>query len=144
MWAALWRHLQWRGAALAGVGACWIAYGIGLLVAERPGLTSATAPLLQLLPLAMWGQVWIACGVVSMATGVLRPGRDVLGFAGAAGPPLMWALSFMAAAATGIYGSGWAAVPLYLAVVVLLVAVAALTGRGRRRCTCGEGAPDGH
>ncbi|WP_327413243.1 hypothetical protein [Streptomyces sp. NBC_01233] len=144
MWAALWRHLQWRGLTLAGVGACWIAYGIGLIVTARPGLVAATAPLIRLMGVEGWGGVWMVCGVAGVACGLLRPGRDIAGFAGVFLPPTVWGLAFVGASATGTYEVAWATAPLYAAIVLLVVVVAALTGGRRRSCTCDEGAPDGH
>lgn len=75
--------------------------------------------------------------------GALQPaGRDVLGFAGAAGPPLIWSLAYIAAAATGAYEAAWASAPPFVA-VVLLVGIVAKLSRGRvHRCAC-EGVADG-
>ncbi|MGW1938945.1 hypothetical protein [Streptomyces goshikiensis] len=136
MLAALWRHLRWRGLALAGVGACWITYGIGLIVTERPSLLLAAAPILRVMCLEGWGGVWIVCGAAGLVTAVLRPGRDMVGFAGAAGPPLIWGLAYLGAAATGAYEVAWASVPLFAAIVLLVVIVAVLTGGWTRRCAC--------
>ncbi|MET9470155.1 hypothetical protein ABZY44_36260 [Streptomyces sp. NPDC006544] len=143
MLAALWRHLGWRGLALAGVGACWIWYGVGLVVTARPGVVAAAAPVIRLMCVQGWGGVWIACGLAGVLTAALRPGRDLVGFAGMFLPPAVWGLAFLGSAATGAYGTAWASAPLYLAAVLLIVVVAALTG-GRRRCPCEEGAPNGH
>ncbi|MFJ5804878.1 hypothetical protein [Streptomyces sp. NPDC093093] len=143
MRAALWRHLQWRGVTLAGLGILWITYGIGLIVADRPGLVSATAPILRVMCLEAWGGVWIACGAAGLVTAVLRPGRDMWGFAGAAGPPLIWGLAYIAAAVTGAYEVAWASVPLFVAILLELVVIARLTGGRTRGCAC-EGVTDGH
>ncbi|MCY0956219.1 hypothetical protein [Streptomyces sp. H27-H5] len=142
MRAALWRHLGWRGLALAGVGACWVWYGIGLIVTDRPGVVSATGPLLSLACMEVWGAFWIAGGLAGMLTAALRPGRDLLGFAGLAGPLLWWALAFIASAATGAYDVAWAAIPLYVAPFLLVVVVGQVTGGRTRRCAC-EGVTDG-
>ncbi|MFD0353523.1 hypothetical protein ACFVHW_07200 [Streptomyces sp. NPDC127110] len=142
MLAALWRHLQWRGLTLAGLGILWITYGIGLIATDRPALVSAAAPLLRVMCLEAWGGVWIACGALGVVTAALRPGRDLAGFAGAAGPPLVWGLAYIAAAVTGSYGVAWASVPLFAAILLLVVIVAALTGGRTRGCAC-EGVADG-
>ncbi|MCX4540507.1 hypothetical protein [Streptomyces sp. NBC_01565] len=136
MLAALWRHLQWRGLALAVVGACWIWYGAGLIVTDRPGVAAATGPLLRLMCIEGWGCLWIACGLAGVLTAALRPGRDWPGFAGLAGPLIWWAAAFIAAAATGAYGVAWAALPLYIAPLVMVVVIAVVTGGRRRGCAC--------
>nr|WSX48902.1 hypothetical protein OG409_08030 [Streptomyces sp. NBC_00974] len=143
MRAALWRHLQWRGLTLASLGVLWVWYGVGLIVTDRPGISSALGPLLSIACIEVWGALWIVCGTAGLVTAVLRPGRDIVGFGAVAGPPVWWSASFIAAAATGAYGIAWAAAPLYVAVVLLLGIVAALSGGRRRSCTCDEGAPYG-
>ncbi|WP_327169575.1 hypothetical protein [Streptomyces subrutilus] len=143
MRAALWRHLGWRGLALAGVGACWIAYGIGLIVIDRPGVVAAAAPVIRLMCVEGWGGVWIACGTAGVVTAVLRPGRDLIGVGGVFLPPAVWGLAFVGSAATGAYEVAWASAPLYAAIVLLIGVVAALTGGRRRSCTCEGGAPHG-
>ncbi|MEV0884764.1 hypothetical protein AB0J03_13110 [Streptomyces microflavus] len=137
--SALWRHLQWRGLALAGPGAGWIVVGLGLILTDRPAVRQGAGPLIDLWCIEAWGGVWIACGVLGLVAGVMRPGRDMWGFAAIAGPPTWWALSYAVAAAVGRYSPGWATVPVYLVIVLLLVIIAALTGGRRRICTCERG-----
>ncbi|MFF8679481.1 hypothetical protein ACF07F_16380 [Streptomyces sp. NPDC015237] len=130
--ARLWRHLGWRGATLAGLGALWIVYGLGLILTTRGSISAGTAPLIRIMCIEAWGGVWIGCGVVGMVAGMLRPGRDVWGFAAVCLLPAYWALSFTATAVTGDYEVAWAAVPIYAAIVLLIVVVAVLS-RGRSR-----------
>ncbi|WHM32457.1 hypothetical protein OH540_21380 [Streptomyces sp. BPPL-273] len=141
--ARLWRHLGWRGLALAGVGGCWTVYGAGLIVTNRAGVNAATAPVTGLMCVEAWGAVWIACGVLAAIAGARRPGRDVWGFAAITLPLVVWLLAFAVAAITGEYEKGWASVPLFAAVLLLVVIVAALTGGRRRICTCERGGPSG-
>ncbi|WP_224339597.1 hypothetical protein [Streptomyces olivaceus] len=137
--ARLWRHLGWRGLALAGVGSCWTVYGAGLIVTTRSGVAAATSPVTGLMCMEAGGAVWIACGLLAVVAGARRPGRDVWGFAAVTLPPAVWLLAFTIAAVTGEYGSGWASAPLFAAVLLLVVIVAALTGGRRRVCTCERG-----
>ncbi|MFD5631573.1 hypothetical protein [Streptomyces sp. NPDC127072] len=126
----VWRHLDWRGVTLAGLGVLWIVYGLGLILTTRSSITSGTAPLLRIMCIEAWGGVWIGSGALGIIAGALRPGRDVWGFAAVCLPPAYWGLSFTATAATGAYEVAWAAVPIYAAIVLLIAIVAVLT-RGR-------------
>ncbi|RDG37977.1 hypothetical protein [Streptomyces corynorhini] len=141
--ARLWAHLGWRGLALAGTGALWVWYGVGLLSTDRDGVVAGTAPVTRVMCLEAWAGVWITCGVLATVAGMLRPGRDMWGFAAVALPLIVWGLAFAAAAATGAYTAAWATVPLYAAPLLLLTIVAALTGGRRRICRCERGASDG-
>lgn len=130
------RRLGWRGTALLACGIPWIVYGVGLLTTSRPGLVRAASAITGLLAIPGWGIVWVACGVLASVAAVLRPGRDMWGFAVAAAPPMIWTLAYVAAAITGSYREAWASVPLLLAPVLLLAVVAEVTGRRRRACSC--------
>ncbi|MFC9036795.1 hypothetical protein [[Kitasatospora] papulosa] len=142
--AALWAHLGWRGLALAGPGAGWIVVGLGLVITDRPAVNRATGPLISLMCIEAWGGLWMACGILGLAAGVMRPGRDTWGFAAVSLPPAVWALSYATAAVVGRYSPGWATVPVYAVVLLLLVIIAALTGGRRRICTCERGGHGGH
>lgn len=137
------RRLGWRGTALLCCGLPWIAYGIGLMTTPRTGLLRAAAVITTLMGLHCWGLVWVLCGVLACIAAALRTGRDQWGFAAAAGPPLIWTLAYLAAAATGRYSEAWASVPLLLTPVLLLVVVAEVTGRRRRACPECEGGRHG-
>lgn len=126
----VWRHLGWRGLTLASVGILWVIYGIGLIVTTRSSVVAGAAPLLRIMCIEAWGGVWIATGLLGMAAGGLRPGRDVWGFAAICLMPAYWGLSFTATAATGDYEVAWAAVPIYAALILMLGVIAVLT-RGR-------------
>lgn len=142
-WARVRAHMGPRGVTLAPVGALWVWYGLGLMTTDRAGVSAATAPVTAVMCLAAWGAAWIVCGLLALCAAVLRPGRDVWGFGAATAPPLVWGMTFAAAAATGQYVEAWASVPIYAVPVILLVIVAALTGGRRRRCTCERGAHGG-
>jgi hypothetical protein len=133
------RRLGWRGTALLCCGIPWIVYGIGLMTTPRAGLVRAASVITALMGLHCWGTVWVLCGGLACVAAILRPGRDQWGFALAAGPPLIWSMAYITAAATGGYREAWASVPLLIAPVLLLVVVAEVTGRRRRHCTCGRG-----
>jgi len=125
------RRLGWRGTALLCCGVPWIVYGAGLMTTPRAGLQRAASALTGLLSIPSWGVVWTVCGVLASIAAVLRPGRDMWGFAAAAAPPLIWSLAFAAAGVSGAYRQAWASIPLLITPVLLLVVVAEVTGRGR-------------
>lgn len=127
------RRLGWRGTALMACGLPWIVYGVSMLTTPRVGLQRAASVITAVMGLHCWGVVWIVCGMIACVTAWLRPGRDLVGFAGAAAPPLVWTGAYLAAAATGEYAQAWAGTPLLVAPVGLLAVVAGVTRR--RRCT---------
>lgn len=126
------RRLGWRGTALLACGVPWIVYGLGLMLAPRPGLLRAASVLTAQLGLHCWGVIWMMCGLLACVAALLQRGQDQWGFAFAAGPPLVWALAYLVAAIRGDYREAWASMPLLLAPVLLLLVVAAMTGRRRR------------
>lgn len=123
------RRLGWRGTALLYCGLPWIGYGVGLMTTPRVGLSRAASVIITLMDLHCWGIVWASCGALACIAAVLRPGRDLWGFAAAAAPPSIWALAYLAAAVTGEYRQAWAAIPLLVTPVLLLTVIAQATGR---------------
>jgi hypothetical protein len=85
--------------------------------------------IITLMDLHCWGIVWATCGTLACIAAILRPGKDLWGFAAAAAPPSIWALAYLAAAVTGEYRQAWAAIPLLVTPVMLLTVVAQATGR---------------
>lgn len=137
--SSLWRHLGWRGLTMAGVGACWVVVGLGLILTVRPAVNDAVGPLIRIMPLEAWGGVWIASGILGLVGGVMRPGRDMWGFAAIVLMPAYWALSYLFAAVSGEYSPGWVTVPVYGAVILLVAVIAVLTGRRKHACICERG-----
>jgi hypothetical protein len=137
------RRLGWRGTALLACGIPWIVYGLGLMVAPRPGLLRAASVLTAQLGLHCWGVIWMTCGLLSCVAALLRRGQDQWGFAFAAAPPLVWGLAYLVAAIRGDYREAWASMPLLVAPVLLLLVVAAMTGRRCRGSGVRRGQPDG-
>lgn len=137
------RRLGWRGTALLACGIPWMVYGLGLLIAPRPGLLRAASVLTARVGLHCWGVIWMVCGVLACVAAVRRRGKDQWGFAFAAGPPLVWALAYLVAAIRGDYREAWASVPLLLAPVLLLLVLAASTARRRRLPAGGRERPHG-
>lgn len=125
------RRLGWRGTALLACGIPWIVYGIGLVTTPRAGTARAASIITTLMSLQWWGVVWSVCGALACVAAILRPGRDMWGFAMAAAPPMIWSLAFGAAGLTGSYRQAWASVPILVVPVLLLIVIAEVTGRGR-------------
>lgn len=123
------RRVGLRGTALWATGAGWIAYGIGIITDPRYGVQRGVQVLTSICPLPWWGLLWILCGLTAAVTSVRRPGRDVVGFAGAALPPMTWAGAYVLAWATGNYPQAWTSVPAWCAPLTLLGVVATMSAR---------------
>lgn len=124
----IWSYLGWRGLTLAGSGIGWVVVGLGLVLTDRPAVNAGAGPVIDLMQLSAWGGVWALCGVLGLVAGVMRPGHDRWGFAAVSLPPTVWALSYATAAVVGRYSPGWATVPVYTVILLLLAVIAALTG----------------
>lgn len=122
--AHLWARMQRRGLTLLITGLAWISYGVSIATQPRYGTVRGISVLLDLLPMLVWAWLWVACGIVSIAFCMARPGRDRFGIAGAIVPPLLWAVAYGLGATIGGYPSAWGSVaPWASHAVVLLVVV---------------------
>jgi hypothetical protein len=98
------RHLGRRGVPLLILGIGKICWGVSFIVTPTPGV--GLTLLTQYAPLHCWAWVWIIAGAITAGSAFLRVGRDGPGFAAAMIPPLLWALAYGTAAATGEYTRG--------------------------------------
>lgn len=101
---ALARYLGRRGVPLLILGIGKICWGASFII--NPSVGIGLGLLTRHAPLHYWAWVWIVAGMVTFTSAFLRVGRDWAGFAAAAIPPLLWALAYAVAAATGEYTRG--------------------------------------
>lgn len=98
------RRVGRRGTPLLILGVGKIAWGASFIVTPTPG--QGLELLTDRAPLHCWAWLWIVAGVVTAGSAFLRLGRDWAGFAAATTPPLIWAVAYAEAAATGVYTRG--------------------------------------
>jgi hypothetical protein len=101
----------------------WALYGYAQLVSPQPdqrGLTLA----IQIMPLHVWGWLWIAAGLIALMSAWLPQGADWAGFLALPLIVLPWMLSYLTSWLQGDFPRGWvsAAVWAVIAVPVLVVA----------------------
>jgi hypothetical protein len=117
------RLLGRRGAILLSYGTVWALYGYGQLVSPQPdqrGLTLAT----QVLPLHVWGWLWIATGILALGAAFVPQGVDWFGFVALVLIVLPWMLSYLVSWLLGDFPRGWVAAAVW-AVIAVPVIVAA-------------------
>lgn len=119
----LMRMLGRRGAILLSYGAVWSLYGYGVLVSplpSQPGLALA----IDLLPLRVWGWLWIGAGLIALVSAWLPQGVDWLGFLTLPLIVLPWMLSYLTAWLQGVFPRGWIAAAVWAAIAVPVLVTA--------------------
>lgn len=118
----LMRMLGRRGAILLSYGTVWSLYGYAQLTpqTEQPGLGLA----LQMLPLPVWGCLWIAAGVLALVSAFLPQGVDWFGFVALVLIVLPWTSSYLASWLLGDFPRGWVAAAVWGAIAVPVIVVA--------------------
>ncbi|MFI1166584.1 hypothetical protein ACH4UM_24010 [Streptomyces sp. NPDC020801] len=119
----LMRVLGRRGAILLSYGTVWSLFGYGQLVSPQtgqPGLGLA----IQLLPLHVWGWLWITAGLIALASAWAPQGLDWPGFLALPLIVLPWMLSYFTAWLQGDFARGWVAAAVWAAIAVPVLVVA--------------------
>lgn len=96
----LFRALGRRGLLLLLFGVLWVLLGFGVLATPQPRFTGPGPAVLVLTVLddAATGWLWIAAGLASITTGLMRRqmrGRDAIGFNLLLAPPMLWLIGFI-------------------------------------------------
>jgi hypothetical protein len=112
-----------RGSYLACAGAAWTLYGVGIILAPRPGTARGMLLLRSIAPLQAWGMVWAACGLTAICFAFARTGRDRWGFMAAVAPPLLWTGAYTAAMIRGDFPAAWVSAATWLCASLRLVIV---------------------
>ncbi|MFE2132226.1 hypothetical protein ACFW9X_03105 [Streptomyces sp. NPDC059466] len=97
------RRFSHRRAFLFTVGAGWALYGgLGIIGNPRYGTARGLADVTHYVPMDTLGWMWVACGSIAAAAGLLVncPRVQALGYVALAAPAGLWAGAFAAAAAT--------------------------------------------
>ncbi|MFF0736919.1 hypothetical protein ACFYVK_35560 [Streptomyces chartreusis] len=117
------RTLGRRGAILLSYGGVWSLYGYAQLVSPQPD-QRGLAPLLERVPLAVWGWAWVVTGLIAIASAWLPQGRDWPGFLSLPLMVLPWMASYLAAWLTGDFPRGWVAALVWAVIAVPVLVVA--------------------
>lgn len=112
-----------RGAILLSYGTVWALYGYAQITTPQPD-QRGLAPLLEQIPLTVWGWMWVATGLVAIVSAWMPQGRDWPAFLALPLIVLPWIYSYLAAWITGEFPRGWVAAIVWgvIAVPVLVVA----------------------
>ncbi|WP_148003651.1 hypothetical protein [Streptomyces sp. adm13(2018)] len=97
-----------RGSVLLGFGVLELLYGLGLVLDPRFGIVRGVGVLTHVAPMAVWGGLWMACGLCALAMAwEVRATRDTWGYAAAILPPIGWAGANLIAWLTGSFAQAW-------------------------------------
>lgn len=106
------QRLGRRGAILLCYGAVWFLYGYAQ-VASPPPDQRGLQPLLELMPLAAWGWLWVAAGVVAMVAAWLPQGKDWPAYPALQLVVLPWMGCYLATWIMGEFPRGWIAAAVW-------------------------------
>ncbi|MFD5795585.1 hypothetical protein ACFWIO_19005 [Streptomyces diastatochromogenes] len=112
-----------RGAILLCYGAVWAIIGYGQITSPQPDLRGLRL-LLQMMPLAAWGWLWVTSGLIAIVSAWLPQGRDWPGFLALPLMVLPWAASYLLAWILGDYPRGWVAAVVWGAIAAPVLVVA--------------------
>lgn len=117
------RALGRRGAILLSYGTVWSLYGFAQITSPQPdqrGLNLAV----QMLPLDVWGGLWITTGLLALAAAFMPQGADWFGFVGLVLIVLPWTLAYLVSWLQGDFPRGWVAAAVWAAIAVPVIVVA--------------------
>lgn len=117
------RLLGRRGAILLCYGIVWAIVGYGQITSPAPDLRGLRL-LLQMMPLAVWGWIWVASGLVAIVSAWMPPERDWPGFLALPLMVLPWSVSYLLAWIVGDYPRGWLASVVWGAIAAPVLVVA--------------------
>jgi len=117
------RQLGRRGAILLCYGVVWSIIGYGQITAPQPDLRGLRL-LLQTMPLYVWGWLWVASGLIAIASAFLPQGKDWVGFLALPLIVLPWTVSYLLAWIVGDFPRGWLAAVVWGAIAAPVLVVA--------------------
>lgn len=117
------RMLGRRGAILLCYGVVWSIIGYGQITSPAPDLRGLRL-LLQMMPLDVWGCLWVASGLIAIVSAWLPQGRDWPGFLALPLMVLPWTVSYLLAWIIGDFPRGWVAAVVWGAIAAPVLVVA--------------------
>ena len=126
------RALGRRGAILLCYGVVWAIIGYGQITAPAPDLRGLRL-LLQTMPLDVWGWIWVASGLIAIASAWLPQGKDWPGFLALPLMVLPWMTSYLIAWIIGDFPRGWVATVVWGAIAAPVLVVAGWGEPPRRK-----------
>jgi len=112
-----------RGAILLCYGIVWAIIGYGQITSPAPDLRGLRL-LLQMMPLDVWGWIWVASGLIAIISAWLPQERDWPGFLALPLMVLPWATSYLLAWVIGDFPRGWVAAVVWGAIAAPVLVVA--------------------
>jgi hypothetical protein len=100
-----------RGSYLLATGIGCVLYGASIRLDPGYAPSHGLAVLQHIAPLSVWALIWIVGGLCAItAAPITTRGKDTFGFIGAVLPPIIWSLSYLAAAwPLKTFSGGWVA-----------------------------------
>lgn len=117
------RTLGRRGAILLSYGTVWALYGFAQITSPQPDQRGLT-PALELMPLTVWGWLWVTTGLVAIVCAWMPQGLDWPAFLLLPLMVLPWMASYLAAWISGDFPRGWVAALVWAVIAVPVLVVA--------------------
>lgn len=117
------RLLGRRGAILLSYGIVWAIIGYGQITSPAPDLRGLRL-LLQMMPLDVWGWIWVASGLIAIISAWLPQEKDWPGFLALPLMVLPWAASYLLAWIIGDFPRGWVAAVVWGAIAAPVLVTA--------------------
>lgn len=118
-----------RGTFLASMGVVFALIGYSYLSIspiERPAVEHALRLALEVLPLWVYGVLWVVAGALSILDGLRHNVRSVVGFTAAVIMPTAQAVIYFAAWLDGDLPRGWVSAVVFAAIAVAVLVVAGM------------------
>lgn len=118
------KRLGRRGRILLAFGVMQVLYGWSIATDPRYGVVRGVGVLTHMLPMRVWGAVWIVCGAVALAMAwEIRSSRDSWGYGAVTVPMSLWSGANFVAWTSNVYPQAWTSVCTWGAFVYIAMSV---------------------